>query len=33
VRAQGVYRDTPAQGDGAPQHIVHSLDEIDALLT
>ena len=33
VRAQGVYRDTPAQGGGVPQNIVHSLDEIDAILT
>lgn len=33
VRAQGVYRDTPAQGGGVPQDIVHSLDEIDAILT
>ncbi|MCH7996019.1 MAG: HAD family hydrolase [Planctomycetes bacterium] len=33
VRAQGVYRDTAAQGGGVPQDIVHSLDEIDAILT
>lgn len=33
VRAQGVYRDTPAEGGGTPQSVIHSLDEIDAILT
>ena len=33
VRARGVYRDTPASEGGVPRNIVHSLDEIDAILT
>lgn len=33
VRAQGVYRDTLAADGGVPQNMIHSLDEIDAILT
>lgn len=33
VRTDGVYRDTAAPDGGAPRNVVHSLDQIDAMLT
>ena len=33
IRSDGVYRDTASPDGGAPQNVLHSLDEIDAVLT
>lgn len=33
LRPDGIYRDAPTVAGGAPQSIIHSLDELDALVT
>jgi putative hydrolase of the HAD superfamily len=32
LRPDGIYRDTPVPQGGAPQHVISSLDDLDALL-